>query len=79
MVEFRSRRCYGGDGIPEGGLSRRPVGRGCARRHRCSLDRAGSGQAVRRAGIGSRYVARTQERRACLIRTNKKRESMSPD
>ena len=54
MVVFRSRRCYGGDGILEGGLSRRRVGRGSAWHHRCSPDRAGSGKAVRRAGIGSR-------------------------
>jgi hypothetical protein len=56
MVVFRSRRCYGGDGLLEGGLSRRRVGRGGACHHRCSPNRAGSGKAVSRAGIGSRCL-----------------------
>jgi len=56
MVKFQSRRCYGGDGIPEGGGTRSSLGIGCAGCHRCNPDRAGAGEAVSRAGICGRRV-----------------------
>ena len=37
------------------------IGVGCACNHRCSLDRAGSGEAASRAGIGSRCVGSQSE------------------
>jgi len=76
MVVFRSRRCDGGDVILEGGLSRRPVGRASAWHHRYSPDGAGSGKAVRRAGIGSRCVgSHSKSVRARLISLERERES----
>jgi hypothetical protein len=56
MVVFRSRGCYDGDVILEGGLSRRHLGRACACHHRCSPDRAGSGKEASREAVGRRLV-----------------------
>jgi hypothetical protein len=59
MVELCPRRAYGGAGIPQSDPTRRTVGRGCARHHRRSPDRVGSGE-VGGAGIGSRCVGSHQ-------------------
>jgi hypothetical protein len=57
------------------GLSRRPVGRGCACHHRCSPDRAGPGKAVRRAGIGSRCIgSQSKSAMHACFRWNKEKE-----
>jgi hypothetical protein len=58
MVELCPRRAYGDAGIPQSDPSRRTVGRGSARHHRRSPDRAGSGE-VSGASIGSRCVGST--------------------
>jgi hypothetical protein len=55
MVELCPRRAYGDAGTPQSDPTRRTVGRGCARHHRYSPDRVGSGE-VCGAGIGSRCV-----------------------
>jgi hypothetical protein len=51
---FAHGAVIGGNVIFERRLSRRHLGRACACHHRRSPDRAGSGEAVKRAGIGSR-------------------------
>src|ERR1700686_3881396 len=62
LIAFTAWSCFAHAGVmavtafSKRGLSRRRMGRGSAWHHRCSPDRAGSGKAVRRAGIGSRCV-----------------------
>src|ERR1700674_858868 len=66
MVEFRSRCGYVGDWIPAQVCERaRRIldWLGCARPHRCSLHRAGAGEAARRAGIRSGCVGAGQKTR----------------
>jgi hypothetical protein len=60
MVELCARRAYGGAGIPQSDPTHRTGRIGCARHHRYSLDRAGSGEAGE-AGFGSRCVGRPQK------------------
>ena len=53
MVELCSRHGYGDPGMGECERSRRTVGLGGPGCHRRRPDRAGSGEAIRRAGIGA--------------------------
>src|SRR5207248_7909369 len=69
LVELCSWRGDGGLGIPDCERMQRSADRsGCARCHRCSPDRAGSGEGLSRAAIASRCVGRTLEKQA-LSRT----------
>jgi hypothetical protein len=57
LVELRSRSGYGRAGSPYCERTRGSAKRcGCARYYRCSPDRAGPGDAVRRARIRGRWV-----------------------